>query len=243
MPLSSYYFPSGGQPGTQAGASNWGGAQSRWNSPKYNWGVVKGAAASAAPPEAPPLDQPSGTGLNFLSGTSYMGRPLSDPGNLIDPTAGGKVDFPGAFLQGSFLRGEMGPGGYLSEPAQQRTLARGVNTIARGGRDQARTTMESLLGTGVNRRYAVGATRDMPLQTANQAGEYYNQGQADIEERRFDAMNAFIDSLLSHAEKGKDAKLQKYISKKAADATKKAGQTAALGAAAGAVGGGYVAGL
>lgn len=180
---------------------------------------------------------PGGTGLGFLNGLSYQGRSLDNPGRLIDPTRGNKTQFNGPFMQAAFLRGEMGPGGYLSEAGQNSAIARDVHGAAEAGRSEGRQFMDSALGTGLNRRYAVGGARDIGLQTSQRATEVFNAGKANTDEMRFDSMQEFINMTVQSAQRQKEAKLNKYAVKKGAEATKDAGVMSAIGSTVGAVGG------
>lgn len=187
-----------------------------------------------------PLGVPSGTGSQFLSGAGLHGRRLDDPGEYIDPAAGGPHRFTGPFLQAAFLRGEMGPGGYLSKAEQNLGLARGITGIAATGRTRARELIASLTGSGVNAALARGAARDVPVQTGQQATQMMAQGRSGIDEMRFDATHGLVNAIVEAGDAGKTSRLQADIARQSAEATKDAGKSAGIGSFLGPVAGGLI---
>lgn len=173
---------------------------------------------------------PSGTGLGFLTGINYGSTGLTQEQMAADPFGGGwKQNYTPAFLA-QFLKGEMGPGGYLGAASQTRATALGMGQIVRGGEADMAAQQRAMAASGV------AAPALAAMRTANQsamadrARSYLTQRRAEQDGMRFDAMKGFIDMLSQTVASQKSLEANYEAAKAGARATKSAGRSGMFGA-------------
>lgn len=166
---------------------------------------------------------PSGTGLGFLTGINYGSTGLTQEQMAADPFGGGwRRNYTPAFLA-QFLKGEMGPGGYLGAASQTRATALGMGQIVRGGEADMAAQQRAMAASGV------AAPALAAMRTANQsamadrARSYLTQRTAEQGEMRFDAMKGFVDMLSQTVASQKSLEANYEAAKAGARATKSAG--------------------
>jgi len=177
---------------------------------------------------------PAGTGLGFLTGINYGSTGLTQEQMAADPFGGGwKNNYTPAFLA-QFLKGEMGPGGYLGAASQTRSTALGMGQIIGGGEADIAAQQRAMAASGVAAP-ALAAMRSANRSAmADRARSYLTQRKAEQDSMRFDAMKGFVD-MLSQTVASQKALEANYLAAKAgAKATKQAGAMGAFGTIAGA---------
>lgn len=182
---------------------------------------------------------PSGTGLGFLTGINYGSTGLTQEQMAADPFGGGwQKNYTPAFLA-QFLKGEMGPGGYLGAASQTRATALGMGQIVRGGEADMAAQQRAMAASGVAAP-ALAAMRTANQSTmADRARSYLTQRTAEQGEMRFDAMKGFVDMLSQTVASQKSLEANYAAAKTGASATRSAG---AMGMA-GMIMGGMLAGI
>jgi hypothetical protein len=173
---------------------------------------------------------PSGTGLGFLTGINYGSTGLTQEQMAADPFGGGwRQNYTPAFLA-QFLKGEMGPGGYLGAASQTRATALGMGQIVRGGEADMAAQQRAMAASGV------AAPALAAMRTANQsamadrARSYLTQRRAEQDEMRFDAMKGFVDMLSQTVASQKSLEANYEAAKQGARATRSAGSMGMMGA-------------
>lgn len=127
----------------------------------------------------------TGTGASFLSS---MGQ------GWEGVTGGSDWENRGPQLQKSFLLSEMGPGGYLSSGQQSIETAGRINSLIDQGRGAYDSTMNSLGSSGLSPRYARPIADQMRQQSGYQANEALLAGMGESNQRRFQAMLAYVNA-------------------------------------------------
>jgi len=173
---------------------------------------------------------PTGTGLGFLTGINYGSTGLTQEQMAADPFGGGwKQNYTPAFLA-QFLKGEMGPGGYLGAASQTRATALGMGQIVAGGQADIAAQQRSMAAAGVAAP-ALAAMRSANQATmADRARSYLTQRRVEQDEMRFDAMKGFVDMLSQTVASQKSLEENYEAAKAGAAATRSAGRSGMFGA-------------
>lgn len=195
--------------------------------------LSQGATAEGYDPQAP-----TGTGASFLNSLAYGGRRLDDPGQFIDPMAGGAFDDNSPFLAQQFLQSQMRPGGFLSDAYQNRVASLGLRGMVGSGMDAYRRSMNSLGASGLNRRYAAGISGGILDRMTMGARQYMTQQEAQQQERQFEASKGLIDLMMESARTSKQNYVNYLTAKEGAAATKSAGKASGFGSIVGGILGG-----
>ena len=182
---------------------------------------------------------PSGTGAGFLSSLDWgAAGGLSMEQLASNPFGGGrKYNYSPAFLA-QFLKGEMGPGGFLGAASQQRQTAAGLGQIIGGGEADMAASERAMAAAGVASP-ALAAMRSANRSVmAEQARGYLTQRRGEQDELRYSAMEGFVNNVMQTVAASKNMQQAEYAANKAAKATKRAGIVSGLATVAGAVLGG-----
>lgn len=127
----------------------------------------------------------TGTGAGFLSSMGYGANGL----------AGGSTwEDRGPLAQKSFLIGEMGPGGYLSDAQTSLETAGRVNSFFDQGRSRYGSTINSAAAAGLSRRYAAPLAQQSQDETANAASDAFFASMGETNARRFQAVNSYVNA-------------------------------------------------
>lgn len=177
---------------------------------------------------------PAGTGLGFLTGINYGSTGLTQEQMAADPFGGGwKRNYTPAFLA-QFLKGEMGPGGYLGAASQTRSTALGMGQIIGGGEADIAAQQRAMAASGVAAP-ALAAMRSANRSAmADRARSYLTQRRAEQDSLRFDAMKGFVDMLSQTVASQKALEANYAAAREGAKATKQAGVMQAGGTILGA---------
>lgn len=182
---------------------------------------------------------PSGTGTSFLSSLNWgaAGGPSMEQ-LASNPYGGGRgSNYSPAFLA-AFLKGEMGPGGFLGAASQQRQTAVGLGQIIGGGEVDVAANERAMAAAGVASP-ALAAMRSANRSVmAEQARGYLTQRRAEQDELRYSAMEGFVNNVMQTVAAQKNMQQADYAAKKAAKATQRAGIISGVATVAGAVLGG-----
>lgn len=184
-----------------------------------------------------PLTAPSGTGAAML-GSLNWGAPygVTQEQLAANPFGGSsKQNYSPAFLA-QWLKGEMGPGGFLGAASQTRSTALGMGQIIGGGEADVNAAMRSYAASGVAAPAMAamrGANRSI---MADRARSYLTQRRAEQDSMRFDAMKGFVDTVMQTVAAAKGQQINLEAAKEGASATRSAGKTAAAGAMLGMIG-------
>lgn len=238
MYLGNYFIDKGGLPYKGTGKGIGAAMSAGLDLPAET--KVKGKDQYGAYADAP-TGGPSGTGLGFLSSMTIGGRSLDDPMWAADPFRGGKKRFAGiAALAGRFLKGEMGPGGYLSDAAQSYETAAQVGAAVGGITQQRLSTESALAAGGLGRAYASRIAGIEENESLTRVRQYNAALVGEVRGMRFDAMKGFIDMVnqTAIAEKGRVAQIDM-----AHDANRSANRAATISGISAIVGagvGGYL---
>jgi hypothetical protein len=179
------------------------------------------------------LGSASGTGEAFLSSLSFRGVPVTDPGIYSDPFSGGWRKNNAPFLAASFLRGEMGPGGYLSRATQNAAIAAGVHGLIAGGLSRSRALRGALGQSGLASRYALPLARLSEEAAVDEARNFMAGSEAEIAAKRFEANQAFVNMVAQTVAAEKALQGNYEIAKKAAKSSERAGMFSGIGQALG----------
>jgi len=176
---------------------------------------------------------PSGTGLGFLTGINYGSTGLTQEQMAADPFGGGwKNNYTPAFLA-QFLKGEMGPGGYLGAASQTRATALGMGQIVRGGEADIAAQQRSMAAAGVAAPSLTAMRSANQSVMADRARSYLTQRRSEQDEMRFDAMKGFVDMLSQTVASQKSLEANYEAAKAGASATRSAGRSGMFGAIVG----------
>lgn len=177
-----------------------------------------------------PISTPSGTGAEIL-GSLNWGAPygLTQEQLAANPFGGKKTqNFSPAFLA-QWLKGEMGPGGFLGAASQMRSTALGMGQIIGGGEADVNAAMRSYAASGVAAP-AIAAMRGANRSImADRARSYLTQRRAEQDSMRFDAMKGFVDTVMQTVAAAKGQQINLAAARKGAESTEKSGLYQAIG--------------
>lgn len=179
------------------------------------------------------------TGAGFFSSLKFDGQgKLSMEQLASDPFGGGRKNNYSPALLASFLKGQMGPGGFLGAASQTRATALGMGQIIGGGEADMAASERAMAAAGVATP-ALAAIRSANRSVmADRARSYLTQRRSEQDELRYSAMEGFVNTIMQTVAAQKNMQQSEYLANKAAQSTRKASLIGGIATIAGAALGG-----
>lgn len=177
-----------------------------------------------------PYSPTGGMGEGFLSGLDLRSD-ITGPGVY----GGGSFVNRGPAVYRDFLLGEMRPGGYLSPGQSSLEAASEIGGILGSGRANRSDMLNSLGASGISSRYGRAITGQMEELTTNEANDALVSAMGATNQRRFDAMTAYVNALSASIAADKMNRKNYEIAKSGAAAAQSGGAMGGIGSAVGGI--------